>query len=337
MKLGSSIQDRADFRFRTSPPSRSGCFEISKLCVFSKCWHYLRSFFNCNEELSFRISCKKPASEHSFDNFWSSGSSANFHSYSCNKVSLCQWCWQKDTQISPSVWFLESVSNSWRKFSTAPWILCWLTKITVRRTNSTFSSLPLKWMDFFPFPLFFFLISSSQNTGGPKNRMSAFSKVEHHDFSRWVPLTIKFADMPDVFFLNLLGHLQSQSPEKILVSIVVLHSPLNNIAGIHKCYECKRSNALNVGDKLLSTWGLIEQVYSETTNIRSTNTCQMQALLDLLRADSRQLSHWSIFFFSGTFRIPRLKALLLLNTGWPDSLKRRTISVATESHFPSSV
>ena len=33
------------------------------------------------------------------------------------------------------------------------------------------------------------------------------------------------------------------------------------------------------------------------------------------------------------FRIPRLGALMLLNTGWPVSLKRPTISVAMESTF----
>ena len=36
----------------------------------------------------FPISFKKPASEHSFDNFWSSGSPANFLSYSTNLVPM---------------------------------------------------------------------------------------------------------------------------------------------------------------------------------------------------------------------------------------------------------
>ena len=43
----------AEFRIRTNPPSRSGCFHISKLCVFS----------------TFPISFKILASEHGFDNF----------------------------------------------------------------------------------------------------------------------------------------------------------------------------------------------------------------------------------------------------------------------------
>ena len=37
------------------------------------------------------------------------------------------------------------------------------------------------------------------------------------------------------------------------------------------------------------------------------------------------------FFF---FKIPRLKALMLLNTGWPVSLNRCTILLAAESHSP---
>ena len=42
----------------------------------------------------------------------------------------------------------------------------------------------------------------------------------------------------------------------------------------------------------------------------------------------------SVILFS---RIPRLKALIFLNTGWPDSLNRSTIRVAVESHFPLGV
>ena len=37
------------------------------------------------------------------------------------------------------------------------------------------------------------------------------------------------------------------------------------------------------------------------------------------------------------FRIPQLKAPILVNTGWPVSLNRSTISVAVESHVPPSV
>ena len=48
------IQDWADLRIWTNPPTRSRCCEVSRLSVFwTCCLHNLRSFFNCNEELSF--------------------------------------------------------------------------------------------------------------------------------------------------------------------------------------------------------------------------------------------------------------------------------------------
>ena len=54
VKIDFRIQDSADFRIRTNPPFLSGCFQISRLCVFSTCClHNLRSLFICNEELSF--------------------------------------------------------------------------------------------------------------------------------------------------------------------------------------------------------------------------------------------------------------------------------------------
>ena len=50
-----------------------------------------------------------------------------------------------------------------------------------------------------------------------------------------------------------LGDLQQkQSPETILICIVVLCFPQNNIADIHLCDECKRSNAPSVCHKILS-------------------------------------------------------------------------------------
>ena len=54
------IQSWADIRIRTNAPSLSECFQVSKLCVFSTCCLLnLRSFFNCNEELSFPIFLKE--------------------------------------------------------------------------------------------------------------------------------------------------------------------------------------------------------------------------------------------------------------------------------------
>ena len=60
------------------------------------------------------------------------------------------------------------------------------------------------------------------------------------------------------------GLLQNQSVEIILVCIVVLCSPHNNIACIHMCDEYKISNAPNVCHKLLSISFPHEQVCSQT-------------------------------------------------------------------------
>ena len=49
-----------------------------------------------------------------------------------------------------------------------------------------------------------------------------------------------------MFTLNLQGLLQNHNLETILICIVVLCFPHNNIVRIHTCDECKRSNALNV-------------------------------------------------------------------------------------------
>ena len=74
------IQDWADFRVRTNPPSRSGCFLRFRGCVYSRHAVCITSdsslivMKNC----PFPISFKKPAPEDIFDNFWSSRSSANF-------------------------------------------------------------------------------------------------------------------------------------------------------------------------------------------------------------------------------------------------------------------
>ena len=66
------IQDWADFRVRANPPSGSGCFlQVSRLCVFSRHADCITSdpssivMKNC----PFPVSFKKPAPEHSCDNF----------------------------------------------------------------------------------------------------------------------------------------------------------------------------------------------------------------------------------------------------------------------------
>ena len=68
---------------------------------------------------------------------------------------------------------------------------------------------------------------------------------------------------------NLQGLLQNQSLETILICNVVLCFPHNNIACIHICDGCKRSNVPNVCHMLLSTSLPHEQVHSQTIKISS--------------------------------------------------------------------
>ena len=75
VKIEFRIQDWADLRIWTNPPSRS-----------LRDWVYSRHAVCITSDPSsipmkicpFPISFQKPASEHGFDNFWSSGRSANF-------------------------------------------------------------------------------------------------------------------------------------------------------------------------------------------------------------------------------------------------------------------
>ena len=64
--------------------------------------------------------------------------------------------------------------------------------------------------------------------------------------------------------LSLQGVLQNQNLETILICIVVLCFPHNNIAWIHMCHECTRSNAPNVCHKLESILWSHERVRSLT-------------------------------------------------------------------------
>ena len=128
-------QDWADFRIRTNLPlGRNvlrfrGCgYSRHAVCITSDLSSIVMN--NC----PFPISFEKPASEQCFDNFWSSRSSANFRSYSCNTFPCANavelWDMSlalgisvgitKDSQISPSVWFLEPGSNSLQKSATVP-------------------------------------------------------------------------------------------------------------------------------------------------------------------------------------------------------------------------
>ena len=67
---------------------------------------------------------------------------------------------------------------------------------------------------------------------------------------------------------SLQGLLQNQRLETIRVCTVVLCFPQSNIACVHMCDECKRSNAPNVCHMLLSILWPHEQVCSQTTRYR---------------------------------------------------------------------
>ena len=60
---------------------------------------------------------------------------------------------------------VRSLGNSLHRSSTAPWTLSWFSEITVRRSKSMFSSLPLKCEDFLPWSSQF---SSLKGTGVTK-------------------------------------------------------------------------------------------------------------------------------------------------------------------------
>ena len=80
-----------------------------------------------------------------------------------------------------------------------------------------------------------------------------------------------------MLILSLPGLLQNQSLETIQVCIVVLCFPRNNIAGLHLCDECTKSNAPNVCHKISSTLWPHEQVFfHRPQDIRSSNTTQIQ-------------------------------------------------------------
>ena len=197
------IQDRADYRFSTDVSSlrdgvcsRRGVFVSSGLSS----WSVMK---NCPLPIFF----EKPALEQSLVNFWSSGSSANFCSYSRNRFPCTDTSvWEIvqalgnsvgttiDSQFSFSAGSLtlgESLAYSLHKF----WVSC-LTETTVRRINSTVSSLPLNWIDFFPFPLLFNSPLSTalvaRNTGCPLSAKLSImpSAVLSHSPSGlwgWVP------------------------------------------------------------------------------------------------------------------------------------------------------
>ena len=88
------IQDWADLRIWTNPPSRSGCCEVSRLSVSSTCClHNLRSFSNCDEELSYLNLLYETSIFAKFRQFLIFGKFCEFLEIILQQVSLCRWCW----------------------------------------------------------------------------------------------------------------------------------------------------------------------------------------------------------------------------------------------------
>ena len=81
VRIDFRIQDWANFRILTNPRFRGCVYSRHAVCISSDPSSIVM------KKCPFQISFEKPASEHSFDNFCLSRSSANFRSYSCNKSS----------------------------------------------------------------------------------------------------------------------------------------------------------------------------------------------------------------------------------------------------------
>ena len=129
----------------------------------------------------------KPASEHSLDNFWSSDNFSNRSSYTCNRFPCrsslaCNSARGGCVKISClSNWSvaigftraLRPIGNSSIISAAAPQRLSWLTEITIWRSNSIFSVLPLKWTVVFPPPLLLACLLSKglvhRNIGWPES------------------------------------------------------------------------------------------------------------------------------------------------------------------------
>ena len=135
------------------------CILENGVCIASDPYSIVMK--NCH----FPITFKKPASEHSFDNFWSPRISANFRSYSCNRSTCANdvELWDmalvsgisvgitKDSQISPSRACLANVLHTHLRLFRRYWA-DWQ-KQQCEESIQRFSSLPLLWIVIFPPPL----------------------------------------------------------------------------------------------------------------------------------------------------------------------------------------
>ena len=104
----------------------------------------------------------------------------------------------------------------------------------------------------------------------------------------------KMHRIPPEVDLSLQGLLQNRSLEIILICIVVLHFPHDNIVWIH---SCERSNALSVCHKLLTISWPHDQVCSKTIKYRIYRYEPRKDIFHNLWANCGQFSNWSNFFF----------------------------------------
>ena len=130
------IQDWADLRVSTDPPSHVGWFLTSK-------WSILSTWSSAMKKCPFSMFFEKPAVEQSLVNFSCSRSSANFCSYSRNKFPCTPVSvWEIglavgnyvgitiDSKVSFAMGFpvpRGSLANSAHKSAAAPKKLSWLT------------------------------------------------------------------------------------------------------------------------------------------------------------------------------------------------------------------
>ena len=139
-------------------------FRIEALCILGRnvASHFLLLYQKyCHFSTIF-----KPDSEHSLGNFWSSDILFEFALTILHHFSLSLFVGMRvsnrrfsknfhrlQTFRCMKPWIIRIVPCTDLLF--APWTLSWIAEIIVRRSNSMFSSLPLKWTDLFPFPLLF--------------------------------------------------------------------------------------------------------------------------------------------------------------------------------------
>ena len=100
-------------------------------------------------------------------------------------------------------------------------------------------------------------------------------------------------------------------------------------------------NTLTVTDSFCFSclFSLSSRIVHTNSKLLRKYWADLQNEWSVTRARCLKHPHWSVWclcYFS-FIKIPRLKALILLKTGWPVSFNLSTIWAVLESHFPSGV